>query len=72
MSRDDRLGEEVRALQIRPDHLLEALLGRLEQIGAHARRAAGVVDERVERAVARPHVVDERARASRLEISAAT
>ena len=54
------LREEVRALQIRPHQFLEALLGRLEQIGADARGAAGVVDEGVERAVARPHRVGER------------
>ena len=46
----DRLGEEVRPLQVRAEQLLEAVLGRFEQVGAHARRAAGVVDERVDRA----------------------
>ena len=48
----DRLGQEVRPLQVRAQQLFEAVFGRVEQVGAHARRAAGVVDERVDRAEA--------------------
>ena len=45
----DRLRQKVRALQIGAQHLFEALFGGGEQIGSHARRAAGVVHERVQR-----------------------
>ena len=55
----DRLRQEVRSLQVRAEHLLEAVLGGLEEIGAHARRAPGVVDERVERAMPRTRLVDD-------------
>ena len=55
----DRLRQEVRALQVRAQHLFEALLGRLEQIGADTRRAAGVVDERVDGAESFPHAGDQ-------------
>ena len=48
----DRLRQEVRALQVRAQHFLEAVLRRVEEIGADPRRAAGVVDERVQRAAA--------------------
>ena len=44
----DGLGQEVRSLQVRAEQLVEALLGRLEQVGADARRPPGVVDERVD------------------------
>ena len=53
------LREEVRALQIRAKHLFEARFGRLQQIRAYARRAAGVVDERVQAAVVRFDALDE-------------
>ncbi len=56
-----RLGQEVRALQVRAYQLLEALFGRFEQIGADSRRAAGVVDEGVQRSVPCTHRFDERA-----------
>src|SRR5207244_7149915 len=55
----NRLRQEIRTLQVRPQQLLEALFGGVEQIRAHARRAARVVDERVDYAVAVAHGVDD-------------
>ena len=47
----DRLREEVRPLQVGADELLEAVLVRVEEVGTDARRAPGVVDQGVHRAV---------------------
>src|SRR5258708_6860500 len=44
----DRLGQKVRALEVCAQQLLEAVLGRVEQIRAHTRSASGIVDERVD------------------------
>ena len=42
----DRLGQEVRSVQIRAKDLVEAVLGRLEDIGADPRGAPGIVHQR--------------------------
>ena len=47
-----RLGQEIRSLQVDAQQLFEALLGGFEDVGAYAWRAAGVVDERIDGAVA--------------------
>jgi hypothetical protein len=43
----DGLRQEVRPLQVRAQHLVEAVLGGLQEIHARARRPSGVVHERI-------------------------
>jgi hypothetical protein len=51
------LGEEVWPAQVHADHLVEARLVGLRDVGPHPRGDAGVVDEAVEPAVGREHGV---------------
>jgi hypothetical protein len=55
----DCLRQEVRPHEICADQIVEALFGCVEQIGSDARRAAGVIDQHVDRAAALPHLIDE-------------
>jgi hypothetical protein len=42
------LGQEVGALEIHVEHLVERRLGGLEDVVAHRRSDAGVVDQQIE------------------------
>ena len=53
------LGQEVRALQVHPDQLVEALLAGLEDVGAHLGGDAGVVHQHVEAAEGRADGLEE-------------
>ena len=69
----DGLRQEVRPLKVGPDQLLETLLGGVEQIGANARRAARVVDQRRRRAERADDLGDDAAAlAARQPMSACT
>ena len=54
-----RLREEIGTLEVDRDELVEAVLGRVQDVGAHARRDARVVDEGVEAAERGQRVVDD-------------
>ena len=46
--RGDALGQKIRPAKIGRDQLVEALFAGLEDIGANARRDAGVVDQNIQ------------------------
>ena len=53
-----QLRQEIRTFEIDADQSVEALLGRVENVGPHVRRDAGVVHQHVEPAEPLPHGVD--------------
>jgi hypothetical protein len=47
----DALGQEVRPFQVHGNELIEGFFARLQDVGADARRDAGVVDKQVNASV---------------------